>query len=530
MKILGIQCYQDYNVCYYDTETKELRYIEMDKLLKKKHFSFHSQEKIDYANYVDSIYKDCMHKNIYKAQKMIKDLFNVDRFDVVVWCYTQFEDGYLKQESFKFVKMLENCEMKKMHHQENHVLPTAIINKLDNALCVSIDGKGDGNHAVFLYKNNKLKKIFQEQRFSYGMFYEILSSNFLETKYYDGMEGKFMAYAGISSNFIEIRDIRDFMKKIKSINWNNWDEKENIEKYINNYIDQLKLKHNKYDLAYTFQKIWIDDVLNNVFDKYKEYSDTLVFSGGCALNCMLNYYLAKSMWFKKIYWNPIASDTGQSVGAIFNYLLKNKPNELNSLDINEFYCTSEIYDKAYFYRHIKDKLIDINNDKLIEILEKDGIVGICRGNIEMGPRALGHRSILASPLHKEMHDKLNEIKNREWYRPYGILIPREYMGEYFDINVDAPYMNVLGHCKKENIIDGAIHLDGTVRIQTVDAKEDKWLHDLLIDFGKKTGNPILINTSFNDSGMPIFNYAKDMIRMFNEKLDGLVFDKGMIIK
>ena len=98
MKILGIQCYQDYNVCYYDTETKELRYIEMDKLLKKKHFSFHSQEKIDYANYVDSIYKDCMHKNIYKAQKMIKDLFNVDRFDVVVWCYTQFEDGYLKQE------------------------------------------------------------------------------------------------------------------------------------------------------------------------------------------------------------------------------------------------------------------------------------------------------------------------------------------------------------------------------------------------------------------------------------------------
>jgi hypothetical protein len=130
MKILGIQCYQDYNACYYDTETKELRYIEMDKLLKKKHFSFHSQEKIDYANYVDSIYKDCMHKNIYKAQKMIKDLFNVDRFDVVVWCYTQFEDGYLKQESFEFVKMLENCEMKKMHHQENHVLPTAIINNL----------------------------------------------------------------------------------------------------------------------------------------------------------------------------------------------------------------------------------------------------------------------------------------------------------------------------------------------------------------------------------------------------------------
>jgi carbamoyltransferase len=340
----------------------------------------------------------------------------------------------------------------------------------------------------------------------------------------------FMAYAGISTKFIKIPDIQDFLNKIKNVNWNVWEEKIIIEKYINGYINKLKQKYDKYDLAYTFQKIWIDDVLNNVFYKYKDCSDNLVFSGGCALNCMLNYYLVKSNWFKKIYWNPIASDTGQSVGAIFNYLLKNKPNELNSLDINEFYCTSEIYDKAYFYRHIKDKLIDINNDKLIEILEKDGIVGICRGNIEMGPRALGHRSILASPLNKEMHDKLNAIKNREWYRPYGILIPREYMNQYFDIDIDAPYMNVLGYCKKEGIINGAMHLDGTVRIQTVSEKDDKWLHDLLIAYGKKTGTPILINTSFNVGGKPISNYAEDMYKIFEDDLDGIVFEEKMRLK
>lgn len=529
MKILGVQCYQDYNVCCYDTDTKELRYIELDKLLKKKHFSFHTDEPLEYATYIDSIYKDCMHKNIYKVQKIIKERLGVEQFDVVAWCYTQFEDGYLKQESFDFVEILENCKMLKCHHQENHILPTVIMNKLEDSLCLSIDGKGDGNHALYHYKDGKLKKIFQEQKFSYGMFYEIISCNFLESEYYDGMEGKFMAYAGISTNFIDIEDISEFLIKIKSFNWNDWKDKKTIEEYINTYINQLKKKFDKYDLAYTFQRIWINDVMEFIH-QYVGRSDNLVFSGGCALNCMLNYELVKSCWFKNVYWNPVASDTGQSIGAVINYLFHEMPEELQYIDFKNFYLTNNVYDMDYFNCDISEKLENVNIDKIVDGLVLDKIYGVCRGNIEMGPRALGHRSILASPQHKEMHERLNAIKSREWYRPYGVLIPRECMGEYFDIDVDAPYMNVLGYCKKKGIIDGAIHLDGTVRIQTVSKEEDLWLYELLKRYGEKTGIPILINTSFNDNGMPIFNYTEDMYRMFNEKLDGLIFDEGMILK
>ena len=530
MKILGIQCYQDYNVCLYDTDTQELKYLEIEKLVKKKHFSFHS-DKLDIYPEVDNIYRDNMRNNIFKVQKLIKKQFNVEKFDWIAWCYTQFEDGYLKKESYEFVKTLEKCPILLFHHQENHVLPTVIFNKLQDAVCLSVDGKGDGNHAVYLYEKNDLKKLFQEQKFSYGMFYEVLASNFLKEKYYDGMEGKFMAFAGVKPIFVDIPNIKQFMNYVKSVDWNSWDEKSKIEKYINDYINKLKSKCDEYELAYTFQKIWIDDLLDFI-EPYKQYSDNLVFSGGCSLNCLLNYELVKSGWFKNIYWNPVSSDTGQSLGALISMLFYDKFGD-GVPKINNYYITSGIYDKAYYTNNIYPKLSMLDNKVVVQKLLQDNIIGVCRGNIEMGPRALGHRSILAPANKKSMHNRLNGIKNREWYRPFGIIIPRECVDTYFDINVDAPYMNVLGRLNKLNndsLVSGAMHLDGTVRIQTVSEQDDKWLHDLLIEYGKQSGAPILINTSFNDNGMPIFNYSKDVYRMFKEKLDGLIFEDGMIFK
>lgn len=529
MKILGLQVYQDYNATYYDTETKELKCIELEKLLKKKHFSFHS-DKLDYMNEIDRVYDDNMRNNIYKCQKLLHEEFGVDKFDVVCWCYTKFEDGYLKKESYDFVKLVEKCDIQKFHHQENHVLPAIVQYKLDDAICLSIDGKGDGNHAFYQYKEGKLTKLYQEQRFSYGMFYEILSCFFLDKQnnYEQGLEGKFMAYAGISQNFINLPNINTFIDKIKSVNWNIWEEKIKIEKYIYNYLTIQLDKYDKYDLAYTMQKIWIQEVMQEI-SKYKFESHNFVISGGCALNCLLNYHIIKANWFKHVWYTPIASDVGQSYGAVLNYLLKNMPDELNDINVRNYYFTEGIRDKEYIDK-LSDRLVDVKSQTLANMMSNDKIIAICRGNIELGPRALGHRSILTSPFNEHMKEKLNKIKGREWYRPYGILIPREYIGEYFDIDVDASYMNILGFCKDKDLLKGAQHLDGTVRIQTVDKKDDPWLHNLLMCFKKETGHPILINTSFNDSGMPIFNYVQDMFRMFNDKLDGLVIEDKMILK
>ena len=529
MKILGIQCYQDYNVTYFDTVTKDLKYIELEKLLKKKHFSFHS-DKIDCMPEIDRIYDDNLRNNLYKCQRIIHEELGVNRFDVVCWNYKTFKDGYLKQESYDFVKMLERCDVLKFHHQENHVLPTIFEYDLKDALCFSIDGKGDGNHAFYHWKDNKLNLLFQEKAFSYGMFYEVLACYFLDKKnqYEQGLEGKYMAYAGLSNKFLELENIDAFMNEVKKTNWNIWEDKIEVEKFIYNYLDKMSEKYDKYDLAYTMQKLWINNVMADIA-KYRHESENFVISGGCALNCMLNYELIKTGWFKNLYYTPIFSDVGQSYGAVLNYLLHYSPENLKFVDSDDFSITEGIRDKKYF-DSISSNFHTYQIEEISSILENDGIVGICRGNIEMGPRALGNRSILASPFHKEMHDKLNKIKGREWYRPYGVIVPREYLSRYFDIDVDVKYMNMLAYPKDKDVLLGAQHTDGTIRIQTVSDEDNRWLHDLLLTFGQKTGVPILINTSFNDGGMPIFNYMKDMYRMYNEKLDALVYENKMVSK
>ena len=528
MKILGIQCYQDYNVTYYNTDTKEMKFLELEKLLKKKHFSFHS-DKIDYMSEIDNIYRDNLRNNLYKCQKLIHKKFNVDKFDVICWNYKTFKDGHLKQESYDFVKMLERCDILKFHHQENHVLPAIIENHLSDALCLSIDGKGDGNHAFYHWKDNKLNKLFQEQKFSYGMYYEVLSCYFLDKrhKYEQGLEGKFMAYAGLSNNFVQIKDIDVFEKTIKDVNWNIWEDKENIETYIYNFLDEQSKEFDKYDLAYTMQKLWIDWVMREL-SSYRHESDILVLSGGCAMNCMLNYVIEKTGWFNHIYYTPVVADTGQSYGAVLNYLLHYKPDELNYIKSKNYTVTQSMQEKDLYQQH-SSEFNDIDINALVEKLANDKIVGVCRGNIEMGARALGRRSILSSPFHKEMHDKLNIIKDREWYRPYGIIIPEDKISEYFDIDTDVPYMNILAKPKIDNLL-GAMHKDGTIRVQTVNKETDKWLYNLLYVFGNKTGVPILINTSFNDSGLPIFNYFSDMYRMYQEKLDGLIIENKVSYK
>jgi len=529
MKILGLQVYQDYNATFYDTETGDLKYIEMEKLLRKKHFSFHS-DKLDVMKEIDRIYGDNMRNNIYKCQKIIKEELNVDKFDVVCWSYTKFEDGFLKKESYDFVKLIEKCDVQKFHHQENHVLPAIQHYHLDDAICLSIDGKGDGSYAFYHYKDKKLNKLYQESRFSYGMFYEVLSCFFLDkqNEYQQGIEGKFMAYAGLSTNFIKIPDIDKFIKKVRSVDWNNWDEKTKIEKYIYNYLSILVKKYDRYDLAYTMQQLWIREIIQDI-SQYKFKSDNFVISGGCALNCLLNYKIIQTKWFKNVLFNPIASDVGQSYGAVLNYLLNNDYESFVNINDRNYMFTEGIRDE-YYYNTIKDKFIDVNVNKIVDMLYNNRIIALCRGNIEAGPRALGRRTILASPFDREMHNELNNIKEREWYRPYGIIIPREYLNEYFDIDVDASYMNILGYCKNQELLLGAQHKDGTVRIQTVDKKEDPWLHNLLLCFKNVSGHPILINTSFNDSGLPIFNYMKDMYRMYKEKLCGLVYNDKMVLK
>jgi carbamoyltransferase len=167
------------------------------------------------------------------------------------------------------------------------------------------------------------------------------------------------------------------------------------------------------------------------------------------------------------------------------------------------------------------------------LLAEDKIIGWFQGRMEFGPRALGSRSILASPISANMQAKLNEVKDREDFRPVAPVVMEEYAAEWFEGAQRSPFMLFVYEVKEEkkSRIPAVTHVDGTARIQTVNREQHSRYYDLLNAFYQKTGVPILINTSFNTLGKPIVCTPRDAIECFwSSPFDALVIGSFLIEK
>lgn len=168
-----------------------------------------------------------------------------------------------------------------------------------------------------------------------------------------------------------------------------------------------------------------------------------------------------------------------------------------------------------------------------QILATDKIIGWYQGRMEFGPRALGSRSILASPIHASMQARLNEVKDREDFRPVAPVVPEEDAAEWFEKAAHSPFMLFVYNVKpkKESKIPAVRHVDGTARIQTVSEKQNPLYYALLKEFKKLTGVPVLINTSFNTLGKPIVCTPRDAVECFwSSPFDVLVIGSFLLQK
>jgi len=170
--------------------------------------------------------------------------------------------------------------------------------------------------------------------------------------------------------------------------------------------------------------------------------------------------------------------------------------------------------------------------KTVELISEQNVVGWYQGKMEWGPRALGNRSILADPRNAKMKDILNEkIKHRESFRPFAPSILEEYAAEYFDLIVPSPYMLLVAKVKKPDTIPAVTHIDGTSRVQTVSKKSNKLYYELINEFFKLTGVPVLINTSMNVRGEPIVNTPEQAYSMIlKTDMDYLIIGNFLISK
>jgi carbamoyltransferase len=156
-------------------------------------------------------------------------------------------------------------------------------------------------------------------------------------------------------------------------------------------------------------------------------------------------------------------------------------------------------------------------ESLLKELLKGNIVGVANGRAEFGPRAFGNRSLLADPRGDDIKDRVNNIKKRQKFRPFSPSILEEHAAEYFDMIVPkSPYMQYVVKCKYPDKFPAIVHVDGTSRVETVNKKEKPGYWNLINKFYKKTGCPMLLNTSLNIKGEPLVNNKLDAIRFEKE--------------
>ena len=170
--------------------------------------------------------------------------------------------------------------------------------------------------------------------------------------------------------------------------------------------------------------------------------------------------------------------------------------------------------------------------KTAQLIDEGNVVGWYQGKMEWGPRALGNRSILADPRRADMKDILNaKIKHRESFRPFAPSIMDEFTSEYFEIDIPSPYMLMVAPVKKPDVIPAVTHVDGTGRLQTVSKESNKLYYNLINEFYKITGVPVIINTSMNVMGEPIVNTLEQAYSMIvKTDMDCLVMGNNLVRK
>jgi len=443
-------------------------------------------------------------------------------------------------------------------HHLSHAVHTFYTSPFEESAILTVDGVGEWSTTSFGYGKNNSITLTHDIRWphSLGLFYSAFTY-FLGFQVNEG-EYKLMGLAsyGKPKYYDEILDKLIDVKKDGSIHLNmeyfafTYDKVMTNQKFSKLFGIEPRKKDEKtqqihYDIGASAQKV-LEDVLlkmvNHVYEKFK--IKNLCLGGGVALNGVSNYRILKEGPYDNVHVPPSPGDAGSAVGcAQYLYYIhhrnQRKIEENQSKVIQENIYVGPSYSNEKIREFLDSQNISYEKLEPNELLKNtaqliaDGsIVGWYQGKMEWGPRALGSRSILADPRKAEMKDILNEkIKHRESFRPFAPSILEEYVSDYFEIDRPSPYMLFVTHVKKPKEIPAVTHVDGTGRLQTVNKVANPLYYNLINEFYKITGVPVLINTSMNVMGEPIVNTPEHAYQMIvKTDMDYIVMGNNLVGK
>ena len=490
----------------------------------------------------------------------------------------------LFQKKFLFDKLQQHDDnfkdinkIKFSEHHFSHAASAFYPSPFEEAVVLTLDGVGEwATTTIGIGKKNKLE-IIKEIHFphSLGLLYSAFT-------YYVGFkvnsgEYKLMGLAPygkplfkdlILQKLIDLKEDGSFKLNMKYFNYATGLTMTNdkFSKLFGHPVrdpnkDLLTQFH--MDLAASIQAVIEEIVLRitkNISSKYK--IENLCLAGGVALNCVANGKVQNEKIFKNIWIQPASGDAGGSLGAALAYWHHElgKPRDefsdkmmgsfLGPKFDNNFIETKLKLLKANFKKYSKEEVTSL----IAKELANEKIVGWFQGKMEFGPRALGGRSILADPRSEKMQKELNlKIKFRESFRPFAPSVLREDVNEWFDLDIDSPYMLLVSQVKKEKQIQmkkedenlfgieklnvkrsnipAVTHVDYSARVQTVHKNTNPRYYDLIKEFKKITNCPVLVNTSFNVRGEPIVCSIEDAFNCFmGTNLDILVIEDFVLFK
>ena len=590
--ILGISAFYHDSAACIILDGEIIAATQEERFTRKKHDSNYPKNAIDFVlNYCNLKLSDVdqivfFEKPFLKFERLLETYvaFAPKGFVSFSKAMPLWIKEKLFQKNLLFNKLKEHDENYKSDeniffsdHHLSHAASAFFPSPFEEAVILTADGVGEwATTTVAVGKNNNLE-IKKEILFphSLGLLYSAFT-------YYTGFkvnsgEYKLMGLAPYGSPIYE-----DKIKKIVDIKD---DGTFRLDQKYFNYATGLTMTNDKFnelfgqkprnpkteqitqfhmDIASSVQKITEVIMIKLAKDIRNEYGiKNLCLAGGVALNCVANGKILKEKIFENIWIQPAAGDAGGSLGAalaLWHIEQGNKRIVSENDSMKGSYLGCE-FDQQQIEKELNSlganfQTFEYDNliDETAEFLANEKAIGWFQGRMEFGPRALGGRSILGDPRSNKMQKNLNlKVKYRESFRPFAPSVLREDTNTWFDINVDSPYMLLVADINpnkkiemtseqeklfgidklniKRSEIPAITHVDYSARIQTVTKNTNPRYYDLISKFKKKTGCPLIINTSFNVRGEPIVNTPTDAFNCFmGTELDYLVIGNCILDK
>ena len=430
-------------------------------------------------------------------------------------------------------------------HHLSHAAASYYPSPFKEAAFLTLDGVGEWTSGLYGYADANKLYPKGEIKFphSVGLLYAAFTA-YLGFEVNDG-EYKVMGMAAYGKP-VHVSKVKKLYKQAKDgsikLNLEYFVFHKSSKSMYSKKFTRLFKNLDKFDIAASLQKCTEEIVFNMLnYIAKKTGKKNLVMGGGVALNSVMNGKIVGKTPFKNVFVFPAAGDDGGSVGAalyFYHHVLGfKKRKELDNVFLGKDSREEDIKNLIKKYSLRMKKMTERELFEFISTKISEGkVVGWFEGRAEFGPRALGHRSILADPRNPKMKDIVNaKIKFREEFRPFAPVVLAEHANKYFNItsNILSPFMLGAFEAKlpaKKNS-PATVHEDGTSRIQIVDKNYPGKYRKLLHAFYKKTGVPVLLNTSFNVKGEPIVNTPDDAYKTFiSSGIDILVIENYVLEK